>query len=346
MKLNAAQIAEIIQGSVIGDPNVEVASVAKIEEATPNDLCFISNAKYGHYLNTTEAGVVLVNDKIKDIPEHKTVIRCADPYVAFCQILIQFYDYKHPHSGIDPTAVIDESAIIGEGCYIGPHVYIGKDVTIGKGCKIFANSTVYEASHIGDHTVIHSNVSIYHHTIIGSECLIHAGTVIGSDGFGHAPLPNGTYVKIPQIGNVILGDRVELGSNCSIDRANMGSTVIKDGCKLDNLIQVAHGVEIGEHTVIAAQVAIAGSTKIGKHCVIGGQAGVGGHIVVADYTQIGAQSGITNNIREAGGKYVDNPFMPLPHALRTRAVYKNLPAMEKRIQELENTIKKLNDSNG
>ena len=346
LKLSAAKIAEIVGGIVVGNAKAEVSSVAKIEEAGESDLCFISNKKYGHHLETTQAGVVLVGPEQNGIPEGLTAIRCDQPYVAFCQILIQYFDYVEEAKGIHPTAVIEETATLGEDCYIGPNVYIGERVSIGKGSKIFANTSIYEDSSIGNDCVIKPNVSIYYNSKIGNGCLIHSGTVIGSDGFGHAPLPNGTYIKIPQIGNVVIGNGVEIGSNCSIDRANMGSTVIADGCRLDNLIQIAHGVEIGEHTVIAAQVAIAGSTKVGKHCVIGGQAGITGHIRIADYTQIGAQAGVTNNIKEDGQKYTDTPHLEVRNALKSRVLYRNLPNLEKRIKELEDIIKELKTNNG
>ncbi len=346
MKLTAAKIAELINGTVVGDESIEVTSVAKIEEALPHHLCFISNKKYQNFLQTTKAGIVLVSKEINPIPEDVTAIRCDHPYVAFCQMLIQFFDYKDPNAGIHPTAVIEPTAKIGENCHIGAHAYIGNHVTLGDNSKVFANTCIYENSEIGSNTTIHSNVSIYYNTKIGNDCLIHSGTVIGSDGFGHAPLPNGTYIKIPQIGNVVVGNEVEIGSNCSIDRANMGSTIIHDGCRLDNLIQIAHGVEIGKNSVIAGQVAIAGSTKVGENCVIAGQAGIVGHVTIANKTQIGAQSGISNNIKEEGLKITGTPHMPVKDSLKAQVVYRNLPELEKRVRNLEEITKENKSVNG
>lgn len=339
MKLKAAQIAEIINGTVEGDSTVEVSSVAKIENATPGSLCFLSNSKYGQYLQTTKASIVLVGEEINNIPEHITVIRCSHPYVAFCEILIRHFDYKDPNTGIHPTAVIEPTAKIGGNCYIGAHAYIGHHVVVGKNSKVFANSCVYEDSIIGENTVLYANVSVYYNTIIGSNCVIHSGAVLGSDGFGHAPLPDGSYIKIPQIGNVVVGNKVEIGSNTSIDRANMGSTVIKDGCRIDNLVQIAHGVEIGENTVIAGGTCIAGSAKIGANCVFAGQSGVVGHVTVADRTQLGGQAGINKDITEPGGIYSGSPHLPFKDEMKSRVLWRNLPKLEQRIRDLEQQLK-------
>lgn len=340
MSHTSEQISKLVQGELIGDASRIVNSVAKIEEAGPSDLCFISNKKYVHYLNDTNAGVVIIGKDITDIPNGVTVIKCDMPYVAFCQVLIELFDYKDPNTGVDPRAVISESAQIGKNVYIGPNAYIGNGVQIGDHSKIFANTSIYENCTIGANTIIYANCSLYYNTVIGDDCIIHSGTVIGSDGFGHAPLPDGTYIKIPQIGNVVIHNNVEIGSNCSIDRANMGSTVIGEGCRIDNLIQIAHGVEIGKHTVIAAQTGISGSTKVGNHCIIAGQVGVVGHITIADKVQIGAQSGISNSITEIGGKFTDSPHLPLSQSIRSRVIYKNLPEIEQRLRNLEKEINK------
>lgn len=335
MKLTAAKIAEIVNGTVIGDESVEASTVSKIEDATSKSLCFLSNKKYGHYLQTTNAAIVLLDDKIDKIPAGLTVIRCSHPYVAFCQILIQYFDYKDPNKGIHPTAVIEPTAQIGKDCHIGAHAYIGAHVKIGNHSKIFANSSIYENSVIGNNTVIRSNVAIYYQSRIGDDCIIHSGTVIGSDGFGHAPLPDGTYIKIPQIGNVVIGNKVEIGSNTSIDRANMGSTVIGNGCRLDNLVQIAHGVEIGENTVVAGGVCIAGSAKIGSNCVFAGQSGVVGHVTVADGTQLGGQAGINKDIKEPGGIFSGSPHLPFKDEMKSRVLWRNLPKLEQRVRKLE-----------
>jgi UDP-3-O-[3-hydroxymyristoyl] glucosamine N-acyltransferase len=267
-----------------------------------------------------------------------TLIQCEHPYVAFCQILIQYFDYKEQHQGIHPTAVIEGSAEIGDNVYLGPNAYIGENVKIGDNARIYANTSIYEDSVVGKNTKIYPNCSIYYQTLIGEGCIIHSGTVIGSDGFGHAPLPDGSYIKIPQIGNVVIGNKVEIGANCTIDRANMGSTSIGNGSRIDNLVQLAHGVTVGEHTVIAAQTGVSGSSKVGSYVVLAGQVGIAGHLSIADKVQIGAQSGVSNDIKDVGGKYTDSPHLPLGNALRSRALYKNLPQIEQRLRALEKKI--------
>ena len=346
MTLSATKIAEVVNGTVEGNPDVEVSTVSKIEDATSDSLCFLSNKKYGHHLQTTSAGIVLLDDSITNVPEGLTVIRCSHPYVAFCTILIQYFDYKEPHTDIHPTAVIESSAIIGKGCHIGPNVYIGERVALGDNVKIYANACIYEDSTIGENTSIRSNVSIYYQSEIGKNCLIHSGTVIGSDGFGHAPLPDGTYIKIPQIGNVVIGDGVEIGSNTSIDRANMGSTIIGNGCRLDNLVQIAHGVELGENCIVAGGVCIAGSAKIGANCVFAGQSGVVGHVTVADKTTLGGQAGINKDIKEPGGIFTGSPHLPFKDEMKSRVMWRNLPQLEKRVRELEQQLKESKANNG
>lgn len=346
MTLSATKIAEVVNGTVEGNPDVEVSTVSKIEDATSDSLCFLSNTKYGHYLQTTSAGIVLLDDSITNVPKGLTVIRCSHPYVAFCTILIQYFDYKEPHTDIHPTAVIEPSATIGKGCHIGPNVYIGERVELGDNVKIYANACIYEDSTIGENTSIRSNASIYYQSKIGKDCLIHSGTVIGSDGFGHAPLPDGTYIKIPQIGNVVIGDRVEIGSNTSIDRANMGSTIIGNGCRLDNLVQIAHGVELGENCIVAGGVCIAGSAKIGANCVFAGQSGVVGHVTVADKTTLGGQAGINKDVKEPGGIFTGSPHLPFKDEMKSRVMWRNLPQLEKRVRELEQQLKESKANNG
>jgi len=339
LKLTANQIAESVDGKVVGNNSAEISKVAKIEEADNSSLCFISNKKYLKHLKTTQAGIVLVGSDVNEVPKNVTVVQCAQPYVAFCHILIQYFQYQDPNKGIHATAVIETSASIGEGCYVGPNAYIGENVSLGSNSKVYANTSIYENCSIGDNTSIYSNCTLYYESVVGSDCIIHSGTVIGSDGFGHAPLPDGTYIKIPQIGNVVIKNNVEIGSNCSIDRANMGSTLIEEGCRIDNLIQIAHGVQIGKYTVVAAQTGISGSSKVGDHCVLAGQVGVAGHITIANKVQIGAQSGVSNNIREEGGKFTDSPHLPLGNALKSRVLYKNLPQLEKRVRDIEQQLK-------
>ena len=339
MTHSVEQIAAMIGGEISGDKDVRISKVAKIEEADSESICFISNKKYLHFLDTTEAGAVIVDSKLDTSEYTRTLIKSEQPYVAFCTVLIKLFDYKDPNTGVHPKAIVEDSAQIGESCYIGPGAYIGHGVTIADGCKIYANTTIYENCSIGEQSILYSNVSVYHDCHIGAQNIIHSGTVIGSDGFGHAPLPDGTYIKIPQIGNVITHKNVEIGSNCSIDRANMGSTIIHEGCRIDNLIQIAHGVEVGKHTVVAAQAGISGSTKVGEHCIIAGQVGIVGHISIADKVQIGAQSGVSNDIKDVGGKFTDSPHMPLSQAIRSRVLYKKLPELEKRITDLERSNK-------
>lgn len=339
MNLTAAQIAEVVNGTVEGNSAIEVSTVSKIEDASSASLCFLSNKKYGHYLQTTSAGIVLLDDSFTDIPKDLTVIRCSHPYVAFCTILIQYFDYKDPNTAIHPTAVIEPSATIGKNCHIGSHAYIGNNVRIGDNSKVMANSCIYEDTTIGKNTSIRSNVSVYYQSIIGDDCLIHSGAVIGSDGFGHAPLPDGTYIKIPQIGNVVIGNKVEIGSNTSIDRANMGSTVIKDGCRLDNLVQIAHGVELGENCIVAGGVCIAGSAKIGPNCVFAGQSGVVGHVTVAAKTTLGGQGGINKDVKEPGGIFTGSPHLPFKDEMKSRVLWRNLPKLELRVRELEQQLK-------
>jgi UDP-3-O-[3-hydroxymyristoyl] glucosamine N-acyltransferase len=338
LKLTASEIAAAVGGTVIGDEKVVVSQVSKIEDATNQSLCFLSNKKYANHLTTTQAGVVLVNESLAATDTPTTLIQCEHPYVAFCQILIQYFDYKEQHQGIHPTAVIEESAEIGDNVYLGPNAYIGENVKIGDNARIYANTSIYEDSVVGKNTKIYPNCSIYYQTQIGEECIIHSGTVIGSDGFGHAPLPDGSYIKIPQIGNVVIGNKVEIGANCTIDRANMGSTSIGNGSRIDNLVQLAHGVTVGEHTVIAAQTGVSGSSKVGSYVVLAGQVGIAGHLSIADKVQIGAQSGVSNDIKDVGGKYTDSPHLPLGNALRSRALYKNLPQIEQRLRALEKKI--------
>jgi len=344
LNLTASKIAELIGGTVNGNPEIQVTKVAKIEKADSESLCFLSNSKYGHFLKTTSAGIVLVGKEIADIPKNQTVIVCDQPYVAFCTMLIKFFDYQDPHKGIHKTAVIESSAVVGENCYIGPNAYLGDNVIIGDNVKIYANCSIYEDVKVGSNSKLYSNVSVYYQCEIGTDCIIHSGAAIGSDGFGHAPLPDGTYIKIPQIGNVVIGNNVEIGSNTSIDRANMGSTIIGNGCKLDNLVQIAHGVEIGENTVVAGQVAIAGSAKIGKNCVFAGQSGVVGHISVADKTQLGGQGGINKDIKEPGGIFTGSPHLPFKDEMKSRVMWRNLPKLEQRVRELESIIKTENKS--
>lgn len=340
MQFSAEQIANLLNGKVEGNPDAVVTQLSKIEEGTEGSLSFVSNPKYEHYLYSTQSSIVIIDDKLSLLKEVlPTLIRVPDAYLAFTQLLKVYQSYKTGRSGREPGSYIHETAQIGEGGYIGAHAYLGKDVRIGKNVTIYPNVYVGDNVQIGDNCLIYPNVAIYYDCIVGADVVVHAGAVIGSDGFGFAPQKDGSYDKIPQIGNVIIEDSVEVGANTVIDRATMGSTVIRKGVKLDNLIQIAHNAEVGQNSVIAAQTGISGSTKVGKQVVLGGQVGVVGHISIADGTQVQAQSGINRSISVEKGKWGGTPAAPFTAELRSRVLYSKLPELEKRILELEKKLK-------
>ena len=346
MKFTAQQIATLVQGRIEGDAQTNVQSFSKIEESKDGDLCFLANAKYEEYLYSSEASVVIVNESLSLRQAVKpTLIRVQDAYAAFA-ILLQTYQEltaKKPKSGKEEMAVVHPSSNIDETAYIGSFTYISEGATIGKLSQIYPNCFIGEHVTIGDNTIIYPGVTIYKGCVIGTNCIIHAGTVIGSDGFGFAP-ENGSFKKIPQIGNVVVEDDVEIGANCTIDRATMGSTRIRKGVKLDNLIQVAHNVEIGESTVIASQAGISGSAKIGKQVMIGGQAGIVGHISIADGSKINAQSGVAKEILQPNTSITGSPAYDYRSSLKSQVVYRNQPDLQKRIDELERRLNKLNNN--
>lgn len=340
MELSAAQLAALVKGTVDGDNDVRINNFAKIEEAQKGCLTFLANPKYTHFIYTTQASAVLVK---KDFhPEHKistTLIRVEDPYATLAELLNFVSSQQAPVKvGIEQPSFIAEGVEISDDVYVGAFAYISKGAKIGKNVKIYPQSYIGDNVTIGDNTTIYPGVKIYHGCAVGSNCILHAGVVIGGDGFGFAP-ENGEYVKIAQIGNVVLEDNVEIGSNTTIDRATMGSTVIKHGTKLDNLIQVAHNVEIGEHTVMAAQVGVAGSTKIGSHNMVGGQVGFAGHITVGSGNQIGAQSGIPNSVSD-GNVLMGYPAVPARDFARQAVYVKNLATLYSDVKDIK---KKLND---
>lgn len=340
--IKVKEIAYLVKGTIIGDAERTFDSVSKIDQSIPGSLAFLANPKYEQHLYRTSAGVILVNNQIEIKEEvNATIIQVEDAYSSFCQVLNVYFNIYSHRTGIEQGAYVNESASIGKDVYIGAGSYISVGAKIGDNVKIYPNSFIGENCKVGNGTVFYSGVNLYHDCNIGEDCIIHAGVVIGSDGFGHAPQKDGTYIKIPQIGNVIIEDRVEIGANCTIDRATLGSTVIKSGVKLDNLIQVAHNVEIGENTVIAAHTGISGSVKLGKNCIIGGQVGFVGHIVVADGTQIGAQSGISKDITEAKMQWIGSPIMPLREAFKTQVIYRNLPKLKAQIELLEKELEAL-----
>lgn len=339
MQLSAEQIADIIKGKIEGSGNVTVNAFGKIEEALPGQLTFLANPKYEDHLYTTQASVIIVNDSLQvKKTVQSTLIRVPDAYSAFAQLLTVYQELiSKPVHGIQDQTFISASAKLGQHLYIGQFSYVGENAIIGNNTKIHPQVFIGNQVEVGENTVIHAGVKIYQGCKIGSNVVIHAGTIIGSDGFGFAPQADGTYKKIPQIGNVLVEDEVEIGANCTIDRATIGSTIIRKGAKLDNLIQIAHNVEIGSFTVIAAQTGISGSTKIGKYVQVGGQAGLAGHISIEDGVKIGGQSGVTKSLKK-GEAVMGTPAFQHTSALRIQAVSRNLPDLEKRIKELEQQI--------
>jgi len=339
MQFTAQQIGTLLNGIVDGNPDVTVDQLAKIEEATAGCLSFLANKKYEPYLYQTKASIVIVGaDFVPTAPYTSTLIKVADAYSAFSVLLDLYNTIKRNKSGIENPSYIHPTATIGKDVYIGAFAYIGANAVIGNNSKIYPQAYIGDNVEIGTETTIFPGVKIYYDCKIGSNVFIHSGTVIGSDGFGFAPQADGTYKKVSQIGNVIIEDDVEIGSNTSIDRATMGSTIIKKGVKLDNLIQLAHNVEIGENTVIASQSGISGSAKIGENCVIGGQVGIVGHITVAKGNQIQAKSGISRTIEQESKKWAGSPAVSYNQNMRTQVVINRLPELERRIEELERKL--------
>ncbi len=344
MQFTAQQIATLVQGKLEGDPDRKVSSVAKIEEAGPGDLCFLSNPKYEEYLYTSSASAVLVNETLVLLrPVTATLIRVKDAYASFA-LLLEQYDHIISGSGnvgIEQPSYIAPTAKIGKDVYVGAFSYIGENAVLADGVKIYPGAYIGNNTVIGKDSKIYSGVRVYHGCVLGERVIIHAGSVVGGDGFGFAPLKDGTYKKIAQIGNVIIEDDVEIGANTTVDRATMGSTVIRKGVKLDNLIQVAHNVEIGENTVIAAQTGISGSTKIGKNCIIGGQVGIVGHIHLADGTKINAQSGLSKSVTNENVTLNGSPAFEYKNSLKSQAIFRNLPDLQARLQKLEEIVSEL-----
>ena len=343
MEFSAEQIADILNGEIQGDSQSMVNDLAKIEEGQKGTLSFLSNPKYEEYIYTTSSSICIVNKSFipgKDLPPNLTLIKVEDAYSCFAKLLELYGNLYEKEIGVEKPAHINETAKIGESVHIGAFAYIGKNAVIGNNVIIYPNTYIGENVSIADGTKIYPNVSIYHDCKVGRNCIIHAGSVIGSDGFGFAPDDKGKFQKIPQIGNVVLEDDVELGSNVSIDRATMGSTFIRKGVKIDNLCQIAHNVDVDEDSAMAAQVGIAGSTKIGKNVLIGGQAGISGHIKIADQTKIVAQSGIPSSIKKAQ-TLMGSPGIPLDDFKRSYFGFRKLPGLLKRVQELEEKIEAL-----
>lgn len=340
MIFTAQQIADILEGEVVGNPAAEVFKLAKIEEGTQGSLTFLSNPKYQNYIYTTNASITIVNKSFE--PEQEvatTLIKVEDAYKSFSKLLEYYNQVKLMKSGIEQPSVISENVHYGENLYLGSFCYLGKNVVIGNDVKIYPNSFIGDNVTIGNNCVLFAGVRIYSETLIGNNCTVHSGTIIGSDGFGFAPQDDGSYKKIPQIGNVIIEDDVEIGSCTTIDRATLGSTIIRKGVKLDNQIQVAHNVEIGENTVIASQTGIAGSTKIGKNCMIGGQVGIAGHLVLGNGVRIQAQSGVGRNIKD-GETLQGSPTFGYSDFNKSYVHFKNLPKIVSELEDLKKQVNK------
>ena len=338
MEFTATQIAQLLEGTIVGNEDISVSNLSKIEEGTTGTLSFLSNLKYESYIYTTGASIVITDksfEPAKEIPSSCTLIKVDSAQAAFAKLLEMYNQVKRKNTGIHPNSFIPESSKTGEDAYIGAFVCIGENVTIGKNVQIYPNSYVGDNVTIGDNTIIFAGVKVYSDCIIGKNCTLHSGVILGGDGFGFVPNSEGNYAKVPQIGNAILEDFVEVGANTTIDRATLGSTIIRKGVKLDNLIQVAHNVEIGENTVIAAQTGIAGSTKIGKNCMIGGQVGIVGHIKIADEVKIAAQSGVGHTIEEKGLIVQGSPAFPIGDYKRSYIVYRGLPDLKRKVDALD-----------
>lgn len=342
MEFTAKQIASFLSGEIEGDPDVSVHTLSKIEEGVPGSLSFLSNPKYTEYLYTTQASIVLVNRNfVAEQPVNSTLIRVDDAYQSLAVLLTMVSQAKGSKKGIDPQTSIAASATLGENMYVGPYTVIGENTQIGNNTQLHAQVYVGDGVRIGSDCILYQGVKIMDDCVIGNGCILQPGAIIGSDGFGFAPQGSGDYQKIPQIGNVVLEDNVEIGSNTTIDRATMGSTVIRKGVKLDNLIQVGHNVEIGANTVIAAQSGIAGSTKVGKNCMIGGQVGMAGHLHIADGAMIGAQSGISNSIVDTSHALFGTPAINNKKFARSFAIYKQLPEMNIELGKLRKELEAL-----
>lgn len=339
MKFTAKQIADILEGEIVGNPNEEVFKLSKIEEGEKGALTFLSNPKYSPYLYSQKASIAIVN---KDFTPEKetatTLIKVEDSYASFSKLLEFYNEVKNNKKGIEQPSFIADSATIGENLYLGAFAYIGENVTIGNNVKIYPNSYIGDNTIVGDNCVFFSGVKVYSETTIRNNCKIHSGTIIGSDGFGFAPSKDGQYTAIPQIGNVIIEANVDIGAGCTIDRATMGSTIIRKGVKLDNQVHVAHNVEIGKNTVIAAQTGIAGSTKVGENCMIGGQVGISGHLVLGNNLRIQAQSGISKNLKD-NAVVQGTPAFNYSDFNKSYVHFRNLPKIASVINNLEKELK-------
>lgn len=345
MEFSAGQIAQLLEGEIIGNPAATVSGLSKIEEGKPGSLSFLSNPKYEPYIYATQATICIVNQSfspVKSLPEGLTLIKVKDAYACFAKLLQFYQEAKRKAPGIEQPSFIDPTSTIGENVYIGAFVYIGANAHVGSGSSIYPNCYIGPNSRIGEQTTLFSGVQVYDNMHIGNHCIIHAGVVVGSDGFGFAPNAEGVYDKVPQIGNVVIEDYVEIGANTTIDRATMGSTRIKQGVKIDNLCQIAHNVEVGEHTALAAQVGIAGSAKLGKHLMVGGQTGISGHLHIADGTKIVAQSGIPSTVKNAE-TLMGTPAMPINDFKRSFIGFRKLPEIMADLRVIKSELNELKE---
>lgn len=338
MKFTALQIAEVLQGDVEGNPQVEVYKLSKIEEGEEGSITFLANPKYKHHIYTTKASVAIVGRNFEaESPLTVTLVRVDDAYSAFSKLLEYYNQIKLNKSGIESPSFISETAKIGENVYIGAFSYIGENVILGENVKIYPNTYIGDNVSVGDNTTIFAGCKIYSETIIGSNCTLHAGVILGADGFGFAPVQEGFYNKVPQIGNVIIKDYVDIGAGTTIDRATLGSTIINKGVKIDNLVQIAHNVEVSKNTVIAAQTGIAGSTKVGENCMIGGQVGIAGHLTIGNRVKVQAQTGIARNVKD-DEVMQGTPALGYAEYNKAYVIFRKLPALLKKIEELERKI--------
>lgn len=342
MEFTASQIAGFLNGEVEGNPDTIVNDIAKIEDGKSGALSFLANPKYEQYIYATKSSVVLVNRNFTPSATLEvTLIRVDNAYEAFASLLNLVAASKPVRKGIDSSAIIDPSASIGSDVYIGAYAVISAGCSIGNGCSVYPHVYLGDNTRLDERCILYPGVKIYHDSVLGKECIIHAGAVIGSDGFGFAPQSESEFMKIPQLGNVILEDHVEVGANSAIDRATMGSTIIRRGVKIDNLVQIGHNVEVGENTVMAGQSGVAGSSKVGRNCMFAGQTGIAGHLKIADGTRVGAQAGIAGDIKQENSVYLGTPAMDHKQFLRSFVVYRTLPELKQRVEELEREIKAL-----
>jgi len=332
----------MLDGKLEGNPEVKVSNIAKIEEAGDGMLSFIANPKYEEFIYTTQASILIVNENLViERPIKPTLIRVKDAYSSFALLLEKYKQMVGNKTGVQQPSYIPASVKMGENVFVGAFAYLGENVVLGNNVKVYPGVYLGDNVIVNDDAVIYPGVKVYDNCVLGRRVILHAGCVIGGDGFGFAPQPDGSYKKVPQIGNVVIHDDVEIGANTTIDRATMGSTIIRKGVKLDNLIQVAHNVDIGTNTVIAAQTGVSGSTKIGQNCVIGGQVGMVGHIHIADNTKINAQSGLSKSITDPNTSLNGSPAFDYKSSLKSQAIFRNLPDLEKRVKELEDMVKQL-----